>query len=87
MIHTPQGQPQATEEGSPAACQLLRAMCRHPNGTSTAHLSTLTGLDMYTVRDVLAALSLRGRAASQLRGGVILWRTRRDHIAAMQALS
>lgn len=87
MINTASGQPQATEEGSPQACKLLRAMHRHPEGASTAHLSTITGLDLYTVRDVLAALSLRGRAASQMRGGVILWRTRHDHIAAMLALS
>ena len=87
MIHTAAGQPQATEEGSQQACKLLRAMHRHPEGATTAHLSTITGLDLYTVRDVLAALSMRGRAASQLRGGVILWRTRRDHISAMQALS
>lgn len=75
--------PQA--EGSEAACTLLRAMYRHPEGTTTAGLSAITGLDLYTVRDVLAALARRNRAASQCRGSLILWRTRLHHAHAQQA--
>lgn len=85
MIYAPSGKPAPTEEGSNAACALLRAMHRHPQGTSTAHLSTITGLDLYTVRDALAALAQRGRAASQCRGGLILWRTAQHHAQTQQA--
>ena len=53
-----------TEEGSPAACRVLRAMHRHPQGLTNAALATITGLDLYTVRDALAGLAARGRAAS-----------------------
>lgn len=73
------------DEGSQAACRALRAMYRHPEGITMAGLATITGLDLYTVRDALTGLADRGRAASQCRGGLILWRTAQHHAQAQQA--
>lgn len=73
------------DEGSQSACRVLLAMHRHPEGMTNAGLGTITGMDLYTVRDALTGLSDRGRAASQCRGGLILWRTALHHAQAMQA--
>lgn len=77
--------PTPQDEGSQSACRVLRAMHRHPEGITNAGLATITGLDLYTVRDALTGLADRGRAASQCRGGLILWRTAQHHAQALQA--
>lgn len=63
------------EEGSPACCAVLRAMHRHPDGLSMASISSLTGLDPYTVRDAMAGLKARQRACDRMLGTLRLWHT------------
>jgi hypothetical protein len=74
-----------TEEGSAAACRLLLCLHRHPDGLSVASLSSLTGLDLYTVRDALGGLAQRCRAANVRRGGLIIWHTMHNHTQARRA--
>jgi hypothetical protein len=40
-----------------------------------ASISSLTGLDPYTVRDALAGLKARQRACDRMRGTLRLWHT------------
>lgn len=67
---------QCYEEGSKACCAVLRAMAKHPEGLSMAAISSLTGLDPYSVRDALAGLKARQRAFDRMRGTLRLWNTK-----------